>query len=41
MLRFAKEGVLRFLVGNKCDLEVKRQVTTEQGKEMGTINCFI
>jgi GTPase SAR1 family protein len=26
--------VLRFLVGNKCDLEHKRQVTTDQGKEL-------
>ena len=33
-IRFAKEGVLRFLVGNKCDLESKRQVTFEQGKEL-------
>jgi GTPase SAR1 family protein len=32
--RFAKENVLRFLVGNKCDLENKRQVSYEQGKEL-------
>lgn len=32
--RFAKEGVLRFLVGNKCDLEHKRVVSYEQGKEL-------
>jgi Ras-related protein Rab-1A len=34
MGRFAKENVLRFLVGNKCDLEIKRKVTYEQGKEL-------
>ena len=33
--RFAKEGVLRILVGNKCDLEHKRQISFEQGKEFG------
>jgi len=27
--------VLRILVGNKCDLDIKRQVSTEQGMEMG------
>ena len=32
--KFAKEGVLKFLVGNKCDLQHKRQVTTDQGKEL-------
>ena len=32
--RFAKEGVLRVLVGNKCDLEDKRQVPTNKGKEL-------
>jgi Ras-related protein Rab-1A len=32
--KFAKEGVLRFLVGNKCDLEHKRQISTDQGKEL-------
>ena len=30
--KFAKEGVLRILVGNKCDLEHKRQVSNENGK---------
>ncbi len=40
IFRFAKDNVLRFLVGNKCDLESKRQVTTDQGKEMGMINIF-
>lgn len=34
IFRFAKEGVLRFLVGNKCDLEHKRQVTYDQGKDL-------
>lgn len=32
--KFAKQGVLRILVGNKCDLDHKRQVTKEQGKEL-------
>ena len=32
--KFAKEGVLRILVGNKCDLENSRQVRTEEGKEI-------
>ena len=34
IIRFAKENVLRILVGNKCDLEHKRQVSYEQGKEI-------
>ncbi len=32
--KFAKEGVLRILVGNKCDLSNKRQVTMEEAKEI-------
>ena len=32
--KFAKEGVLRILVGNKCDLDQKRQVSFENGKEL-------
>ena len=32
--KFAKSGVLRVLVGNKCDLEHKRQVLKEQGQEL-------
>lgn len=32
--KFAKEGVLRILVGNKCDLEHKRQVSIDNGKEL-------
>lgn len=32
--KFAKEGVLRILVGNKCDLDSKRQVSFENGKEL-------
>ena len=31
--KFAKEGVFKILVGNKCDLEEKRQVTKERGKQ--------
>ena len=34
--KFAKEGVLRILVGNKCDLEHKRQVSNENGKELAS-----
>ena len=32
--KFAKEGVLRILVGNKCDLDSKRQVSFDNGKEV-------
>jgi len=32
--KFAKNGVLRILVGNKCDLEEKRAVKKEEGNEM-------
>ena len=32
--KFAKEGVLRILVGNKCDLEHTRQVRKEEGNEI-------
>lgn len=32
--KFAKEGVLRLLVGNKSDLEQKRQVPIEKGQEL-------
>ena len=32
--KFAKEGVLRILVGNKCDLTNNRQVSTEEAKEI-------
>ena len=32
--KFAKEGVLMILVGNKCDLSNKRQVTMEEAKEI-------
>ena len=32
--KFAKEGVLKILVGNKCDLKEKRQVSYEKGKEL-------
>jgi Ras-related protein Rab-1A len=31
--KFAKEGVLKILVGNKCDLSDKRQVSFQKGKE--------
>ena len=32
--KFAKEGVFKILVGNKCDLIDKRQVTKERGKQL-------
>ena len=32
--KFAKEGVLRILVGNKCDLEHARQIKKEEGNEI-------
>jgi len=32
--KFAKEGVLKILVGNKCDLSEKRQVSFQKGKEL-------
>ena len=32
--KFAKSNVLRFLVGNKTDLDDKRVVTTEEGKKL-------
>ena len=32
--KFAKTGVMRILVGNKCDLEHQRAVTKDQGNEM-------
>lgn len=32
--RFATENVNKLLVGNKCDLEEKRQVTYEEGAEL-------
>ena len=32
--KFAKEGVLRILVGNKCDLAHSRQVSMEEAKEI-------
>lgn len=38
MFRFAKENVLRFLVGNKCDIKDKRKVTAEEGLALGRNN---
>lgn len=32
--KFAKEGVLRILVGNKCDMDHQRQVSYDAGKEL-------
>ena len=32
--KFAKEGVFKILVGNKCDLIDKRQVPKERGKQL-------
>jgi Ras-related protein Rab-1A len=33
--KFARENVPKILVGNKCDLEHKRQVSHEVAKEFG------
>ena len=33
-IRFAQSDVIRILVGNKCDLTEKREVTFEEGQEM-------
>lgn len=32
--KFAKENVMKILVGNKCDLDLRRTVSAEQGKEL-------
>ena len=32
--KFAKEGVFKILVGNKCDLNEQRQVSKERGKQL-------
>ena len=32
--KFAKEGVLRILVGNKCDLQNERKVSVEEAKQI-------
>ena len=32
--RYAQSDVVRILVGNKCDLEDSREVTTEEGKAL-------
>ena len=32
--KFAKENVMKVLVGNKCDLEQKRIISYDQGKEL-------
>ena len=34
MEKYANENVVRVLVGNKVDLESKREVTPEEGKEL-------
>ena len=33
--KFGKESVLKFLIGNKCDLENQRKIKTEEGQELG------
>ena len=32
--KFAKEGVFKILVGNKCDLEEERKVPKQKGKQL-------
>ena len=34
--KFAKEGVLRILSGNKCDLEHMRKISKDEGKELAS-----
>ena len=34
--KFAKEGVLRILAGNKCDLEHMRKISKDEGKELAS-----
>ena len=34
--KFAKDGVLRILSGNKCDLEHQRKVSKDEGKELAS-----
>jgi hypothetical protein len=34
--KYAKENVLKFLVGNKCDLVEKRVISTDEGQDLGT-----
>ena len=33
--RFAKENVIKFLVGNKSDLDKKRAISIEEGRDLG------
>jgi len=35
IIRFARENVLKFLVGNKSDLTERRKVSEEEGNELG------
>jgi small GTP-binding protein len=34
--RYAQPNVNKFLVGNKCDIDVKREVTIEEGKDLAS-----
>ena len=34
--RYASENVNRLLIGNKCDIDSKKAVTTEEGKELAS-----
>lgn len=34
--KFSKEGVMKVLVGNKCDMTHKRVVNTEEGKQLAS-----
>ena len=32
--KYSVQGVCKILVGNKCDMEVQRQVSTAEGREL-------
>ncbi|CAH1737841.1 unnamed protein product [Aphis gossypii] len=38
---FAPSNVVRILIGNKCDLESNRKVSTEEGQLVIIMNCYL